>query len=102
MASEYLFTGSSDSVTNDQPLNINIRISHSEDISLEGIFQVSGFDNLVINSDINKITCKLMGGVAKSNDDSDQTELVEIGILKFNQTNQGSRNIVIPRGDNIS
>jgi hypothetical protein len=93
----YVTTGSSNSVTNEEALALDIMIAQDEKkaILLMGVFTIENLDTLVAAADLKKLSCELW---AKT-DDANKTTTFPVKICEFSydNNNPGKRIYNFPR-----
>ncbi len=93
----YVTTGSSNSVTNGSPLNLDIQISQDplKNILLMGRFIIDDLNTIASGGDLKKMTCELWGKTDDANRNS--TIPVKICDLLYDSNTPGKRTFIFPR-----
>jgi hypothetical protein len=92
----YITTGSSNSVLNGSPLELEIVISKDplEPILPIGAFTVENLDTVVADDDLKNLSCKLFGKLKDTTEE--ESFPVLICELLYNPNNKGKRSFIIP------
>lgn len=89
----YQTIGSSNSVTNGNPLELEIVISREslQKIHITGRFIIENLDNIASSEELKKMTCTLYGKTDDEDRETNATSLVKIHEFSYDSSNSGRR-----------
>jgi|GEM_PF-1114461 len=95
---DYVTTGSSNSVTNGSPLELEIVISKDPSGSIlpMGAFTIENLDSIVADDELKNLSCSLFGKLKKKTKEEEETFSILICELSYDPNNKGKRSFIIP------